>query len=56
MFARGGEREAGQGGPQAEVEIEEIDIEDSEEGGVSSIVSSSGEQVTVVYHWSILVT
>ena len=26
------------------MEIEEIDIEDSEEGGVSSIVSSSGEQ------------
>ena len=46
MFARGGE--AGQGGQnqrsEAEVEIEEIDIEDSEEGGVSSIVSSSGEQ------------
>ena len=48
VFARGGEREAGQGGhnqrSEAEVEIEEIDIEDSEEGGVSSIVSSSGEQ------------
>ena len=47
VFARGGEREAGQGGhnqrSEAEVEIEEIDIEDSEEGGVSSIVSSTGE-------------
>ena len=46
VFARGGGAEAASGvqNPGAEAEMEDIEVEDSEEGGVSSIVSSSGEQ------------
>ena len=46
VFARGGGAEAASGvqNPGAEAEMEDIEVEDSKEGGVSSIVSSSGEQ------------
>ena len=45
VFARGGGAEAASGvqNPGAEAEMEDIEVEDSKEGGVSSIVSSSGK-------------
>ena len=44
LFDSGSDDDEGVQNPGAEAEMEDIEVEDSKEGGVSSIVSSSGEQ------------